>query len=484
MSDRNGTAAEPLLPTKTTSKIDPYTSPPSTREIYTRKLGYVPLIFQRVVNFVMTPRKMQRATTHGGDEETEFPHHQPKQFIPSPGSIRGSIFNLMGATLGAGALSLPYAVAVSGFTFAVAQLVLASFLTIYSIRLLMRAGDITKLKSYEDLAMFCFGKRAELFVEVCILVFSFGIAVAYLVTLGDLITPLGLLIFGPDRLLSTRWFLMTLFCTFIMWPLSLLKDVSSLQFSSMLGVFSILFLVLAVAIRSSMHIHDRGLPAHLDWGINLSHGTDFMLSVPIVMFAFTNQPNVFSIFTELQRPCIRRMNKVVDRATYGSFGIYLTIGLIAYLAFGTSLVDPVNKGNILLSFAMNDALIAVARAAITFTVAVAYPLNIFPCRFSLDMMFFAQAKESLVRHVIVSTSLVALSLLLAIFCPNINVIFGIIGGTCSSVVCFCFPAAFILKLEPGPLLSREKLGPLCLFVGAAVIGTVSTTVTIWSTFYA
>ncbi|RHY23698.1 hypothetical protein DYB32_009086 [Aphanomyces invadans] len=421
-SRAGGDVREPLLPLGANVKVaPPYGSPANTRDAYTRKLGYVPLIFQ----------------THGEAEASSFPHHQDgsssSMFIPPPGSIRGSIFNLMGATLGAGALSLPYAVAVSGVGFALAQLFLAAFLTIYSISLLMRAGDITKLKSYEDLAMYCFGKRAELFVEVCIMVFSFGIAVAYLVTLGDLITPLGLLVFGPDSIWSTRWFLMSLFCATIMWPLSLLRDMTSLQFSSMLGVFSIIFLVVAVAIRSGMHIHQDG---------------------------------------------------VVDRAAYASLSIYVVIGLVAYVAFGHSLADPVVKGNILLSFPMSDVLIAFARAAITFTVAVAYPMNIFPCRFSIDMMFFAQAKESLVRHVVVSTGLVITSLVLAIFCPNINVIFGIIGGTCSSVVCFCFPAAFVLKLEPGPICSRAKLGPLVLFIGSAIIGIVSTGVTIWSNFYA
>lgn len=67
-----------------------------------------------------------------------------KSIIPSKGSIRGSVFNLAGATLGAGALSLPYAVAVSGLAFAVAQLLLAAVLTVYTIRLLIRAGDISK----------------------------------------------------------------------------------------------------------------------------------------------------------------------------------------------------------------------------------------------------------------------------------------------------------------------------------------------------
>jgi amino acid permease len=265
-----------------------------------------------------------------------------------------------------------------------------------------------------------------------------------------------------------------------MLPLSMLKDISSLQFSSILGVCSIFFLVIAVCIRSIMYAQKNGLPENLSWTLNVSHGPDFMLSVPIVMFAFTCQVNVFSIYTELQRPCIRRMNKVVDRATLISVMIYLVIGLVAYIAFGPSLVDPQYKGNILLSFPLNDKLIAISRAAITFTVSVAFPLNIFPCRFTIDMMFFAYAKDSMFRHVAVTSALVLSALFLAIFCPSINIVFGIIGGTCSTVVCFCLPAAFILKLEDGPLTGRKKLGSLILFIGAIIIGVVGTGVTIWS----
>ncbi|RLN90509.1 hypothetical protein BBJ28_00011570 [Nothophytophthora sp. Chile5] len=96
------------------------------RDSYLKQLGYTPLIFKP------------------GDDllSDAFPYHQ--SIVPSKGSIRGSVFNLAGATLGAGALSLPYAVAVSGLGFAVAQLVLAAVLTVYTIRLLVRAEDITK----------------------------------------------------------------------------------------------------------------------------------------------------------------------------------------------------------------------------------------------------------------------------------------------------------------------------------------------------
>uniref|UniRef100_M4BQ64 Amino acid transporter transmembrane domain-containing protein n=1 Tax=Hyaloperonospora arabidopsidis (strain Emoy2) TaxID=559515 RepID=M4BQ64_HYAAE len=96
------------------------------------------------------------------------------------------------------------------------------------------------------------------------------------------------------------------------------------------------------------------------------------------------------------------------------------------------------------------------------------------------MMFFANSEDSWSRHVAVTSSLVLLALVLAVFCPGINVIFGIIGGTCSSVVCFCLPAAFVLKLEDGPLLGPKKVGPVLLLIGAIAIGFTGTCVTVLS----
>lgn len=163
------------------------------------------------------------------------------------------------------------------------------------------------MNSYEDLALFCFGKKviytlqsasstmlslglqAAIFVELNILVFCFGISIAYLVTLGDILTPMGELYFGNDSILSKRWALMSFSCGVIMLPLSLLRDISSLQFSSILGVFSIIFLVIAVCIRSVMYSISNGVAKSIYWGFNYSNGLQFMLSVPIVMFAFTNQ---------------------------------------------------------------------------------------------------------------------------------------------------------------------------------------------------
>ena len=99
-------------------------------------------------------------------------------------------------------------------------------------------------------------------------------------------------------------------------------------------------------------------------------------------------------------------------------------------------------------------------------------------------MFFQEAQPSALRHVGITSLLVFSALLLAIWCPSVNVVFGIIGGTCSAVVCFCFPAAYMLKLLQGSMFQGDKLRALLLLIGAIMIGAVSTGVTLYSDFAA
>jgi hypothetical protein len=82
------------------------------------------------------------------------------------GSIRGSIFNLCSATLGAGALSIPSAFSDSGVVLGIALLLLGAWATVFSIKLLVDSRKFTGLQSLEEISVVCFGQGFGFFVEV------------------------------------------------------------------------------------------------------------------------------------------------------------------------------------------------------------------------------------------------------------------------------------------------------------------------------
>lgn len=65
----------------------------------------------------------------------------------------GAVFNLCSATLGAGLVSMPYAIAQTGMTLGIIFSLLAMISTILSINMLCKARSITGAMSYEQLCV-------------------------------------------------------------------------------------------------------------------------------------------------------------------------------------------------------------------------------------------------------------------------------------------------------------------------------------------
>ena len=256
------------------------------------------------------------------------------------GSSLGSIFNLCSATLGAGALSLPFAFSQCGLVAGTLFLFLAGFTTHLSIRLLIEASDKTTFNSYEMLTVQLFGGAMGVAVEFSILIFCFGTCIAYIVAVGDILEQGVLDVFDLPGFVN-RDSLMILFWAFIMFPLSMLEKINSLRFASMFGVCSIFFLSFSISFHSI-----RDVILHDSWNYDASlwpeSPTALVKSMPVVMFAFTCQVNVFSIYEELENKSAKRMNRVNVGAMKTCVVAYLLSGAFGYLDFGRT-----TQGNIL-----------------------------------------------------------------------------------------------------------------------------------------
>lgn len=89
----------------------------------------------------------------------------------------GSVSNLCSATLGAGALSLPFAISLTGIALGAILLLFSAVLTIYSIDVIIDACARTRLFKYEHVSQRLAGRNASRMLEASILIFCFGVSV-------------------------------------------------------------------------------------------------------------------------------------------------------------------------------------------------------------------------------------------------------------------------------------------------------------------
>jgi amino acid permease len=318
-----------------------------------------------------------------------------------PNAERGAIFNLCSATLGAGALSLPYAFREAGVGTAIILLLVCAGLTAFSIRLLLLARKHTGLTTYEDMASTLYSRCFALLLEINMLLFCFGCAVGYIVALSDLVEPFVRFFPATSLLPCKDWITIGVWAVVLL-PLSLVKEVSSLQCTSTLGIVALAVLVVFVFGHMVLHLFDtgvsfRGLVEQIDWFHYSSLGV--LNALPIMLFAFSCQLNVYSIQSELEVPTMARMSRIMKGAIAICLSVYLTIGVGGYIEFQTT-----TKGNILLNYdPAAEPVMLIPFLGITLTVLMAFPMNIFPCRYTLNELVFhvlpeMYAETKRVRH--------------------------------------------------------------------------------------
>jgi amino acid permease len=226
--------------------------------------------------------------------------------LSEPVIISGAVANLCSATLGAGVLSLPYALSQAGIVIGSILLVASACATVCSIDLIVAACHIYDIYTYEALTEAALGAKMKFWLELSILLFSGGVAVAYIIAVGDILEKSHLLI------QDSRPLTITLVWCIAMVPLSMLRKMQSLQFASAFGIASIGTLIFAAAVhlfQDQKGVASRDI-ASLENSNNMPAvflsclwPSDGVLSVltacPIILFAFSCQCNVAAIFEEL-----------------------------------------------------------------------------------------------------------------------------------------------------------------------------------------
>ena len=173
--------------------------------------------------------------------------------------------------------------------------------------------------------------------------------------------------------------------------------------------------------------------------------TDAVSASAIIMFAFTCQVNVPSLYYELQERNLDQMCAVSRRGVAVCVLLYVVIGISGYANF-----PEANTGNLLNNYCVIDPskvtlalhsptlpptlppnlpptlpptrrpscclarqssysddpprVMAPAFGAITLTVLMAYPVNVYPCRYALDVVCFAEWGEQYQQACSLSTA--------------------------------------------------------------------------------
>ncbi|XP_068453267.1 sodium-coupled neutral amino acid transporter 3-like [Clinocottus analis] len=400
-----------------------------------------------------------------------------------------SIFNLSNAIMGSGILGLAFAMANTGVILFLFLLVSIAILSAYSIHLLLRSAGVVGIRAYEQLGNRAFGAPGKMLAACIITVHNIGAMSSYLFIVKSEL-PLVIIAFLGKQKNTGEWFLegnylIMIVSVLIILPLSLMKRLGYLGYTSGFSLSCMVFFLISVIYKKFNILcpleeehHNLTFIAH-HTAINVTDdfceaklftvNSQTAFTVPILAFAFVCHPEVLPIYTELRDATKKRMQNVANISILAMFVMYLLTALFGYLTFfGNVEPELLHTYSRLGSL---DVLILCVRVAVLMAVTLTVPVVLFPIRRALLQIMFPEKPFNWLIHVGIAVCLIFVVNLLVIFVPSIRDIFGLIGATSAPCLIFILPGVFYIRIVPEEeeaLLSRPKIQAAC-FAGLGVL---------------
>ncbi|RMY42208.1 hypothetical protein D0866_00080 [Hortaea werneckii] len=291
-----------------------------------------------------------------------------------------SVVNLLNTIVGAGVLAMPHAMANMGITLGAFVICWAGLTSGFGLYLQTRCARYLDRgrSSFFALSQITYPNAAVVF-DAAIAIKCFGVGVSYLIIIGDLMPGVvkGFVADSGDAAayLFERRFWVTAFMLVVI-PLSFLRRLDSLKYTSVLALTAIAYLIVLVVYHFAAGdtLAEKGEVNLIKWqGI-----IPTLANFPVIVFAYTCHQNMFSILNEIKNPTHVRTTSVIVASIGTAASVYVLVAITGYLSYGNNVI-----GNIVAQYAPSVAA-TIARLAIVIMVGLSYPLQVHPCRASLD----------------------------------------------------------------------------------------------------
>lgn len=182
---------------------------------------------------------------------------------------------------------------------------------------------------------------------------------------------------------------------------------------------------------------------------------------------------MFSIVNEIADNSHIRLTSVVSTSIGSAGFIYILVAVTGYLSFGNDV-----GGNIVAQYAPSVSA-TIGRAAIVVLVMFSYPLQVHPCRASVDAVLkwrptkrksnpadenpnnpmIKKGRDEIgeVRFAAITTVIIILSYIVAMTVSSLDKVLAYVGSTGSTSISFILPGLFYYKISSPDSLLHQRL---------------------------
>ena len=375
-----------------------------------------------------------------------------------PGSTLGSMFSLFAATFDVGIITLPYLAAQNGIFASTLLIVYGAVSSYFTSMLLVDCAEKVGKTRYQDFAMHCWGPTASKIVGWCNIVSFLGFVISYIVFVKTLIPQILKLTLGesnvPEILGEGQWkgelVWGTVYVLFIMFPLSIPKNLGSLEYFSTLGwvcavYITFWFIALFFCDRSLVPEISKNLSDAKYFSVTISGMAEAM---PYILFSYMFQPIVPIIYSELKHKNKFTMRKVLMIGSIFVVIIYIldsTFGYFCVVNQPSLLSTLLDQANIL-EVDFEEWPYTIAAIGFLFTIFAANQIVFLSAKSDFEIVVFKSKEMTKYQNLILTVCFCVMCWAFGVFVPNIEDAITILGCTVNPMSGYIFPIIFYLKI--------------------------------------
>ena len=240
-----------------------------------------------------------------------------------------AIATLVGFTIGAGILGIPYVIAKAGFVTGIINIliigILVLFLNLYSGEIVLRTKGDHQLTGYASIYL---GKTGKFLMAISIIFGFYGALAAYILKEGDFLNALLSPIFGGSPLFYSMIF-------FIIMAILVYKGLKVIEESELFMVFFLLVVILIIFVSAFSSIKPENLAGFDAKNIFLPYG--------VVLFALLGLGAIPELREELKENK-KGMKKAIIIGSVIPIIVYIIFALIVVGATGKATTDDAILG--------------------------------------------------------------------------------------------------------------------------------------------
>ncbi|VFQ80041.1 unnamed protein product [Cuscuta campestris] len=412
-----------------------------------------------------------------GDEERSKRDSDVDRWLPITSARNAkwwySAFHNVTAMVGAGVLSLPYAMARLGWGPGVAVLITSWVVTLYTLWQMVEMHEMVpgkRFDRYHELGQQAFGEKLGFWIVVPQqLVVEVGVDIVYMVTGGKSLKKVHDLLCEDCKDMKLSYFIM-IFAS-VHFVLAHLPNFNSISVVSLAAAaMSLSYSTIAWASATS-----KGVQPDVSYGsiASTTSGSvlNFFGALGDVAFAYAGHNVVLEIQATIpstpERPSKGPMWRGVIVAYLVVAVCYFPVALIGYWMFGNTVED-----NILISLEKPTWLIAIANMFVAVHVIGSYQIYAMPV---FDMIETFLVKKLMFRpswylRFIVRNTYVALTMLSAICIPFFGGLLGFFGGFAFAPTTYFLPCImWLIIYKPKKFSLSWFINWICIILGVTLM---------------